>query len=109
MEWDKLIDYCESLGPEIEATFPFNPTTLVYKVKGKMFVLGDIITQESINVKSDPEYSLILRGEYEGIEPGYHMNKKHWNTIKLNADVPTSLIQKLILESFHLVGGKKAK
>ena len=75
--------YCLS-KPFTEETFPFDETTVVYKVAGKMFCLGDIIDFRSINLKCDPEYAVELREHYDQITPGYHMSKKLWNTVELD-------------------------
>lgn len=83
---------------------PFGPEVLVYKVGGKMFAL---LTIEEVpvrmNLKCDPERSLELRDRYESIIPGYHMNKKHWNTLVLDQALPKLLIQELIDHSYELV------
>ena len=88
--------------------FPFDNLTLVFKVMDKMFALSGLDRwergQESINLKCDPEKSEELRGEYEGINPGFHMNKKHWNTVTINtSDVSDHLVKELINHSYHLV------
>ncbi len=85
-------------------TTPFGPDVLVYKVGGKMFAL----TQPdefpaSINLKCDPERATILREEHEAIIPGYHMNKRHWNTLILDGSLPTKLVKELIDHSYDLV------
>lgn len=90
--------------PHAEETTPFGPETLVYKVGGKMFAL----TQPDefpakINLKGDPERSVQLREEYEGIQPGYHMNKRHWNTVLLDGSVPAGVVRELIDRSYDLV------
>ena len=83
---------------------PFGPEVLVYKVMGKMFAL---VAQEEnplrLNVKSDPELSEHLRRAYEAIQPAYHMNKKHWNSIILNGSVPEEQIRSFIDDSYNLV------
>lgn len=82
---EQIINYCLSL-PHTEETFPFDTHTWVVKVHGKMFVLMDILAEEvRINVKCKPEKAEELRMEYDCIQPGYHMNKKHWNTINCTA------------------------
>jgi len=70
---------------------------------GKMFALTDIDLFKSINLKCDPEEVLILREKYPSVTPGYHMNKKHWNTIKMEDNVPDDLIKKWIDHSYNLV------
>lgn len=83
---------------------PFGPDALVFKTGGKVFALtvpDDFPPR--INLKCDPDRSVELRGEYEGITPGYHMNKRHWNTVLLDGSVPSPLVKELILHSHELV------
>ncbi len=87
-----------------EETTPFGPDVLVYKVGGKMFAL----TQPDefpahLNLKCDPDRAVILRDEHESIIPGYHMNKRHWNTLVLDGSLPTKLVCDLIDHSYDLV------
>ncbi len=92
--------------PGSRETFPFGPQVAVYKTKAsKMFAtLAPDNESWSSNLKCDPHWSLTLRKQYpESIEPGYHMNKKHWNTVLLNGSLPPSLIRKLVDLSFALV------
>jgi predicted DNA-binding protein (MmcQ/YjbR family) len=87
--------------------FPFDEDTLVFKVSGKMFALTSLKEWENgnpaLNLKSDPDYGAELRAEYDDIQPGYHMSKIHWNTIKVNAGVPDQLIKELITHSYEQV------
>lgn len=102
MNFENFREYC--LGkPFVSEGFPFDMSTLVFKVGGKMFALADVDNFESVNLKADPEYSVELRERYSGIQPGFHMNKKHWNTVQINNDVPEELILKLIDDSYSLV------
>lgn len=90
--------------PGAEETTPFGPDVLVYKVGGKMFALtAPDDFPASINLKCDPERSIELRETWQAITPGYHMNKKHWNTLLLDGSVPTKLIRELIDHSYDLV------
>jgi len=90
--------------PGTEETTPFGPDVLVYKVGGKMFALtAPDAFPASINLKCDPDRSIELRDTWKAITPGYHMNKKHWNTLVLDGSVPTSLIRELINHSYELV------
>lgn len=95
--------HCLSL-PQVEETTPFGPDVLVYKVGGKMFALA---TPEefphSVNLKCDPERAIDLRDRYEDIQPGYHMNKRHWNTLVLGGRLTSKLIVELIDHSYQLV------
>jgi predicted DNA-binding protein (MmcQ/YjbR family) len=88
--------------------FPFDEVTLVFKVMDKMFALTGLDRwergEESINLKCDPEKASLLRAKYEGIQPGFHMNKKHWNTITINkSDVSEELLRELINHSYDSV------
>lgn len=98
MDIEQLYQYCLGKKGVIE-DFPFDEDTLVFKVLGKMFLLVSLKSWESghasINLKADPDYSEELRAIYESIQPGFHMNKKHWNTIKIHEG---ELSQKFILE-----------
>lgn len=84
--------------------FPFDEETLVFKVAGKIFLL---VSLDSIplqfNVKCDPEVATDLRERYESVEPGYHMNKKHWNTVIIDGSVPDKIILEWINDSYSLV------
>ncbi len=95
-------DYCIAKTGVTE-DFPFDNRTLVFKVGGKMFALADVEDFTGINLKCDPDYAIELREQYDGIRPGYHMNKQHWNTVEVLADVPDALIIKLIDHSYQLV------
>jgi len=106
MHIEQLREYCITKKGVTEH-FPFDEVTLVFKVKGKMFALVGLDRweqgEEKINLKCDPDKSLELRATYESINPGFHMNKKHWNTIILNQDVPDPLAFELIDHSYDLV------
>lgn len=99
-------DYCLSKKGVTEH-FPFDEETLVFKVGGKMFALSSLSQWEkneaSVNLKCDPDKAMELRAEYEGIQPGYHMSKVHWNTVTVNSDVPARLLRDLIDHSYELV------
>jgi len=92
--------------------FPFDEETLVFKVAGKIFVLASLeAIPLQINIKCDPEKAIELREEYNSVLPGYHMNKKHWNTIIIDGTVPTSNLFEWIDDSYSLViaGLKKSE
>lgn len=109
MDLPDVIARCLS-KPGAEETTPFGPDVLVYKVDGKMFALTSPDDFPStVNLKCDPERSIELRAEYEAITPGYHMNKKHWNTLTLDGTVPSRLIRELIDHSYELVAGRRRK
>ncbi|MFM7662877.1 MAG: MmcQ/YjbR family DNA-binding protein [Bacteroidota bacterium] len=102
MKFEDIYSNC-ILKPFVEESYPFDKSTLVFKIGGKMFLLVDSDNPISINVKSDPEKSIELRERYEGIQPGYHMNKKHWITINLIGGVPNEVIINCIDDSYALV------
>jgi predicted DNA-binding protein (MmcQ/YjbR family) len=83
--------------------FPFDETTLVIKVGGKIFALLSLDREPSVNLKCDPEKAVDLRERHEDVIPGYHMNKKHWNTVMLEGSLPDSLVAELIEHSYQLV------
>lgn len=89
--------------------FPFNETALVFKVMEKMFALLNLEYPHSINLKCDPVHAVELREKYEDIRPGYHMNKKHWNTINLIGTLNDKFIRELIDHSYDLVIDKLPK
>lgn len=95
-------EYCLSKSGSSEDR-PFDANTLCFRVGGKMFALIDIDLFESVNLKCDPEWAVELREEHSGIIPGYHMNKKHWNTVSLQQNVPDLLILELVDHSYDLV------
>jgi predicted DNA-binding protein (MmcQ/YjbR family) len=99
-------DYClKKVGAREE--FPFGEETLVFKVAGKMFALTHVETFASINLKCDPEEATELREQYPSVQPGYHMNKKHWNTIVMDGSIPDRLIKEWIDSSYNLVAPRK--
>lgn len=108
MNIESYFNYCLEL-PGTTEEFPFDEKTLVFKVKGKIYTLTDVDTFESINLKCDPDRAIILRDTYEEIIPGYHMNKKHWNTVKMNGSLSDELIFELIDHSYELVKAKLPK
>ena len=95
-------EYCLSKPGTSEDT-PFDENTLCFKVGGKIFAIIDIELFESVNLKCDPEKAVELREQYSGIVPGYHMNKKHWNTVMFDGSVSDKLILELVDHSYELV------
>ena len=83
--------------------FPFDETTLVFKVAGKMFALTDLEGDFSVNLKCDPELAVELRERYTCVLPGYHMNKKYWNTVLIDGSVPDKLLREWIDHSYEKV------
>ena len=110
MNIEQLQEYCLQ-KPDVEETLPFGPDTLVYKVNGKIFLLTGLESHPlQFNVKCDPDRAIELREEYpEHVLPGYHMNKKHWNTIIADGTIPQKMIREFIDHSYELVRGKTKK
>lgn len=105
--FDDIRNYCLSL-PAVSEHFPFDDRTMVWKVAGKMFCLGDIMEFDSINLKCNPEKAIELREQFEQIKPGYHMNKTMWNTVSFNG-LDKNFIFDLILHSYEEVVRKLPK
>ena len=109
MNIETLREYCLSKA-EVEETQPFGPDNLVYKVNGKMFLLASLDEDPlTFNVKCDPEKAIELRDEHTCVQPGYHMNKKHWNTIVVDGSVSVRQLMEWIDDSYQLVAGKSKK
>jgi predicted DNA-binding protein (MmcQ/YjbR family) len=107
MNIESLREYCLS-RPGAEETLPFGPDTLVFKVNGKIFLLAGMDDDPlSFNVKCDPDKAIELREQFACVLPGYHMNKKHWNTIIVDGSVSSKQIKEWIDDSYSLVKGKK--
>ena len=102
MNIEEFRDYCLE-KPGVSEEMPFGPDTLVFKVGGKIFALTDINTFASINLKCDPERAVELRDQFDFIRPGYHMSKKHWNTVLLESGLSNAMLQELIDHSYALV------
>jgi predicted DNA-binding protein (MmcQ/YjbR family) len=109
MNIETLREYCLS-KPGAEETQPFGPDNLVYKVNGKVFLITGLDQEQlSFNVKCDPERAIELREEYACVLPGYHMNKKHWNTILVDGSAPGTLLKEWIDHSYFLVAKPVSK
>jgi predicted DNA-binding protein (MmcQ/YjbR family) len=106
MNIQQLYEFCLNKKGVTEH-FPFDEDTLVFKVGGKMFCLTSLSDWEkgipSLNLKCDPQVAIELREKFDGITPGYHMSKIHWNTVKINEDVPDKKAFHLINHSYELV------
>lgn len=102
MDIEAFREYCIS-KPMVTEEVPFGPDTLVFKVAGKMFALTDIENFQSINLKCDPETAIQLREQYPDVKPGYHMNKRHWNTVNSSGMVGDDLLKQWIDDSYLLV------
>ena len=105
MDIESFRNYCLSLENTSEE-FPFGPDTIVFKVGGKVFALAGIEHFTGINLKCDPELVTELRERYPAVQPGYHMNKKHWNTILMDHSIADSMIREWIKHSYDLVAAK---
>lgn len=106
MNIETLQQYCLS-KPDVEETLPFGPDTLVYKVNGKVFLLTGLDSEDfRFNVKCDPDKALELREEFPCVLPGFHMNKKHWNTIVVDGSVSPRQLKEWIDHSYDLVTAK---
>lgn len=109
MNIESLREYCLSKA-DSEESLPFGPDTLVYKVNGKIFLLTGLDEEQlSFNVKCDPDKALELREEFSCVRPGYHMNKKHWNTVVVDGSVSSKQLKEWIDHSYDLVRGKSTK
>lgn len=102
MNIEEFREYCLS-KPGVTEDMPFGDETLVFKVYGKMFALSGIDNFSTINLKCDPQRALELRERYPEVIPGYHMNKKHWNTVTINQSVHDREIFQWIDDSYELV------
>ncbi len=107
MDIEQLRDYCLAKA-DTEETLPFGPDTLVFKVKGKVFLLTGLDRHPlQFNAKCDPDRAIELREVYpQHVLPGYHMNKKHWNTIVVDGAITNALLKELIDHSYELVRKK---
>ena len=103
MDLAEFREYCLSKPGTTEGT-PFGPDVLVFKVAGKMFALAAFDeVPTTVNLKCDPDLALDLRDKYEQVRPGYHMNKKHWNTVEIESGVPIAELRRMIDHSYELV------
>ena len=109
MNLEQFREYCLRKPCANEST-PFGPDVLVFKVSAKMFalaVLDEVPTR--VNLKCDPDLALELRDRYEQVTPGYHMNKKHWNTVEIESGIPAAELRKMIDHSYDLVAKTQPK
>ena len=103
MDLAQFREYCLSKPRATEGT-PFGPDVLVFKFSGKMFALAALDEMPTtVNLKCDPDLALELRDRYEQVTPGYHMNKKHWNTVEIESGIPDVDLRKMIDHSYDLV------
>jgi predicted DNA-binding protein (MmcQ/YjbR family) len=101
MDLDQFREYCFTKKGVTEET-PFGPDTLVYKV-GKIFAITSFSIPLAVNLKCDPERAIELREEFEEIQPGYHMNKQHWNTVTCKGRLSDKMLKELIDHSYELI------
>lgn len=103
MNIEEFRSYCLA-KKHVKEDFPFGDATLVFKVKGKIFAIAGLDEPSlKVNLKCDPERALDLRERFAEIVPGYHMNKRHWNTIEFESGLSHSLLKELIDHSYQLV------
>lgn len=103
MNVEDLRDYCLSLKG-VEESFPFDETSLVMKVGGKMFALIPLETEKTtISLKCDPDLAIELREKYESVQPAYHFNKKHWNSVFITSEITSKQIKEWTNHSYMLV------
>ena len=103
MDVEALREYCLSKKAVTE-DFPFGESTLVFRVKNKIFLLVSLDSSPlQFNAKCEPDKAIELREQYDAIQPGYHMNKKHWNTVVIDGSISTVLIKEMINDSYDLI------
>ncbi|HTB31144.1 MAG TPA: MmcQ/YjbR family DNA-binding protein [Bacteroidia bacterium] len=108
MNIEELREYClQKKG--VTENFPFGEDTLVFKVGDKIFLLTSLSEADRFNAKCDPERAIELRAEYEEVIPGWHMNKKHWNTVFMNGRLSNKMLREVIDHSYQLVFDKLPK
>jgi len=102
MNIEEFREFCLSKN-DVTECFPFDEETLVFKVKGKMFALTNTEGEFTISLKCDPEKAIDLREHYSCVLPGYHMDKKHWNTVVIDGSVADDILHEWISDSYNLV------
>ena len=109
MDLEKFREYCLN-KPHVTEGTPFGEDVLVFKVHGKMFALAALgEVPAAVNLKCDPDLALELRDRYEQVRPGYHMSKKHWNTVELTGTIPDAELRGMIDHSYDLVATRLRK
>lgn len=109
MNLEQFREYCLS-KPSATESAPFGPDVVVFKVSAKIFALAALDEVPTrANLKCDPDLALELRDRYEQVTPGYHMNKKHWNTIEIESGIPDAELRKMIDHSYDLVAKRLRK
>lgn len=102
MNIEDFRDFCLKMKGVTEA-MPFDDKVLVFKVMNKMFCLTNIEDFSSINVKCEPDKAIELRAQYDAVQPGYHMSKKHWNTIQLDGSIDVKQMKEWVIDSYELI------
>jgi predicted DNA-binding protein (MmcQ/YjbR family) len=105
MDVEIFREYCLS-KPHSTESLPFDEVTLCFKVAGKIFALLSLDTGDSVNLKCSPNYAIELRERFMAVNPGFHMNKKHWNTVTFNEDIEDAMIFHLVNHSYEQVVSK---
>lgn len=108
MNIEDFREYCLAKKGVTES-FPFDETTLVFKVMGKMFALTDTEDDFAINIKCDPEEAINLREKYPCVKPEYHMDKKHWNTVTIDNSIPDNIFKNWVDNSYDFIVSKMSK
>lgn len=106
MNIESLREYCIS-KKDVTESFPFGDDTLVFKTQGRIFALANLEGDLRVNLKCDPGLAIELRERYSSVMPGYHMNKKHWNTVRIDGSVPDREVFSWVDNSYDLVSKKK--
>jgi predicted DNA-binding protein (MmcQ/YjbR family) len=103
MTRDQVLERCGAFSGAVE-DYPFGDEVAVYKVGGRMFALVSLDGEPgSVNLKCDPELAIELRARYHAVRPGYHQDKRHWNTIELDSSIPEAEVREMIKYSYELV------
>jgi predicted DNA-binding protein (MmcQ/YjbR family) len=102
MNIEELRDYC-IVKPAVEECFPFDESTLVFKVAGKMFLLTDLVDAFAMSLKNTPEKVVEMKEQYPSVLPAFHMNKTHWITVRINGSITDSQLRQWIDESYNLI------
>jgi predicted DNA-binding protein (MmcQ/YjbR family) len=102
MNIEDLREYCLQ-KPGVEESFPFGEETLVFKVGGKIFLITGLLEGNQFNVKCDPERAVELRERHEEVTPGYHMNKRHWNSVRMDGSLKVKEIRDMVDHSYEIV------
>jgi predicted DNA-binding protein (MmcQ/YjbR family) len=108
MNIEELRDYCIA-KPGVTEEFPFDETTLVFKVMGKMFVFTNLEGDWKLNLKCDPLWAMELRERYPAVQPGYYMNKMMWNSVVMDGSLKSSMVLEMIDHSYQQVVNKLTK